>query len=288
MKRKCCCGGGSIPAGAESCGSVTAQAGLAFTFTVTQAGHVRGQPTGVYKGSTGCAVCCNVAPRVSVGWDGWDNSVGAHLGRNWLQEGAQAGSDPECCCPIIEESQAWPGGSWTATYTLAGAVLTQTNVTHNFTQATVTAALTLCTALPNGCGTCAATAAGYYDVLSIYVIGRHDVGPWYSQYWDTKCKADTTTRGTDVMTWSAQAWYYKPVPAGARTISGLYTRYASTLSVPANRAYINGGATVRGGPNTTCVACAASCSGAQGNPAICLCGQGNDAGYNIPATITIA
>lgn len=267
---------------------MTAETGLGFTFTVTQAGHVRGQPTGIYKSRAGCAVCCDTATRIGVGWDGWDNTIGPWLGRNYLQEGAKAGTDPECCCQPIEETVTWPSGTWTASYTLAGAVLTQASVSHNFTQATVSAALTLCTLLPNGCGTCAATAAGYYDVLSIYVIGRHDVGPWYSQYWATKCDADTATRGTDIKVWSAQAWYYKPVPAGARTISGTYTRYASTLVVPWNSAYLNGGLTVRGGPNTTCAACAAGCSGAQTNPSTCICGRGNDAGFTLPPTIAIA
>jgi len=290
LTRSCCCGG-SIPPGSESCGTVTAQTGLTFSVTATQAGFVRGKPTGIYVGS-GCGTCAST-PLKGIGWTGWDDSIGPHQGLAWLTGGSQPGGDPDCACDPIAYTYTWPSGSWNASFSLSGFAVTQTSLSHTYTSGDVYASLRPCTRLDNPpllvCS-CLGTTSGYYDVLSIYVIGQLYPPPWAATRWKqvsasiTTCEADPDSFGADPKTWAVTAQYCKPASASARTISGTYTRYLSKFHVPNNAATRSSPAYYAG---AVCPPCA-PCSGTTGGVDPCLCGSPNTAGFVLPNTITIA
>jgi hypothetical protein len=314
LNASCCCGGGTIPPGNTTCVPIVGTTTPTFTITASQAGWVRGNPVGLSTSSV-CATYNCGTPTVPQfiycsmkTWSGWNNSIGAFQGK-YYRDAWFRNDTPNCeCCPITEDTLTFTGGSWSATcqFTTAANGVQVLSESNTFESGGITAIYKyLCSGLNIGgicttCGCCAG-ATGLYDVIRVVFSGFNTAGPYYSVQAENENNAlicdppyDSTYQYGYYHQWTLEAWYYKPVPFTAtRTLTGVYTRYTSRVTVPQN--FYQTHASFGGPWNSLSYtsssppgSCTINTGGYPTNDPECLCGTANGFGFTIPATLTLA
>jgi len=309
-RKRCCCVGGTIPPGNTECVPVVGTSTPTFTITASQAGFVRGEPRGLSSTTDCVSTICGTSTPIYCNrkiWAGWNNVIGSFDGKyyrdNWYRN-----DNPNCeCCDITEDTLTYTGGSWTATMRFGGGantvnVLSESNT---FVSGGVSGVKYLCSDIDLGggctrCPTCCGGAGGLYDIVIVNFGGYNETGPYYpvqatNEFGAPICDPpyDSAFANTYAYGYSAQVCFYKPVPFTAtRTLTGIYTRFSSYVTVPLNFYQTNASF---GGPwNSLSYAppfpgasCDTITTGAPDNPAECLCGSANGYGFTFPATITL-
>jgi len=310
LNASCCCGGGTIPPGNTVCVPVVGTSTPTFTITASQAGWVRGEPKGLSTTADCVSTICGTSTPIYCDrkiWAGWNNGIGAYQGK-YYRDGWYRNDDPNCeCCAITEDTLTYRGGNWTGNMQFTGtangiAVLSESNTFDN--GGIVAAYKYLCSGLNIGgiCSTCSCCggASGLYDVVYVNFGGFNTTGPYYpvqatNETGSTLCDPpyDSAYEYGYYHGWSAEAYFYKPVPFTAtRTLTGIYTRYLSRVTVPLN--FYQTHASFGGPWNSLSYAppfpgasCDTITTGAPDNPAECLCGSANGYGFTLPSTITL-
>lgn len=314
LNASCCCGGGTIPPGNTVCVPVVGTSTPTFTITASQAGWVRGEPKGLSSTLDCPTDNCGTPSEPSYIycalkiWAGWNNAVGSFEGK-YYRDGWRRNDSPNCeCCEITEDTLTYTGGSWTATMQFGGGantvnVLSESNT---FVSGGVSGVKYLCSAIDGGsgctlCPTCCGGASGLYDIIVVTFGGYNETGPYHPvQATDENGAAlcdppyDSAYVNTYSYGYSADVYFYKPVPFTAtRTLTGVYTRFASRVTVPLNfyQTFSSfGGPWNSLGyalPYPGATVCDVITTGAPDNPAECLCGSANGFGFTFPSTITL-